>query len=320
MKHNLKKYLSAVMAVALLMSVTACSDRQPPAEEIKSSSEPISISVAEPPISEGQEPTFSGEAVLSALAPFTVAGYDYEPGDFSHQFTLTDAQQAEFNKLLRASEWEEITDIPQHGFTEFLRAINTDGYYMAVGEWYEENSFVKISDNPNYDESTLYLAPRAVVEDAKLFLEQLKEQETTQKPEGKPTGTEFEIDTVKFKLALPEGWTAKGNEIYADDIKIAELLPCVKNSDGKAFEALDVQYVDAEVVKECTAGNYSGKYYHMQSEVSEGGLTVLENELLYYIDIGDQLLHFGFYPVFGVGIGTQREAFEAMLNTIGFHQ
>lgn len=319
MQHYMKKYFFSVMAAALLLTMVGCSDKQP-AEEIKSSSKPISSSVAEPPISEGQEPAFSGKAVLSALAPFTVAGYDYEPGDFSHQFTLTDTQQAQLEKLLRPDEWEVITERPEHGFTEYLRAINTDGYYMAIGEWYEENSFVKISDNPNYDESTLYLAPRTVVEDAKALIEQLKAQETAQKPEGNPTGTEFEIDTVKFKLALPEGWTAKGNEIYSDDAKIAELLPCVENSDGKALEALDAQYADAEVVRECTAGNYSGKYYHMQSEVSEGGMTVLENELLYYIEIGDQLLHFGFYPVRGTGIGTQRETFEAMLSTIGFHQ
>lgn len=316
MKRDMQRFFFSAIAVALLLAMAACSDRQTTSREMKLPSETISDDEAEP---SAKEENISGEAVLSALALFTVAGYDYEPGDFSHQFTLTDAQQAEFNKLLRADEWEVITDLPEHGFTTFLRAINPDGCYMGIGEWYEDNSFVEISNNPNYDEPTLYLAPRAVVEDAKALVEQLRAQENTQQPDGKPAGTEFEIGTVKFKLALPEGWTAKGNEIYADDVKIAEFLPFIPNEDGKAFENLDAQYADAVAVNDVTAGVYSGKYYHMQSEVSKDGMTAFENELLYYIDLGDQLLHFAFYPLFGTGIGTQRETFEAMFNTIGFY-
>lgn len=212
MKRYMQKYLSVVVAAALLLTITACSERQLPVEETKSPSEPISTSAAEPPA----ERTPSASDALEAVSE---------------------------------------SDLPQ---------------------------------------------------------------ENVQTSEEKPAGTEFEIDTVKFKIALPDGWAAKGNEIYFDDVKIAELLPCVPNGDGKAFDALDIQYADAVTVRECTAGNYSGKYYHIQSQVS--GTTAFENKLLYYLDIGDQLISFGFYPMHGIGIGTQRETFEAMLNTIGFHQ
>lgn len=385
MKRSMQKYFSAAMAAALLLTMTACSDRQPPVGEIKSSSESIRASVPEAPetVSENapeQEkggfpiPTMTEEQskyntqyveplrfsalLLRSWSPDDISQLEPNPeqsqtGAFM-MFAFEDIIGAEAMQAI----WKDYPDgqIPETVVDEVLLAH----FSFALDQLHQMNVFYKpeqklydytggrgggpmetvvtdvteredgailleytvLSDFPD-ETRALYRVPGIMTlvpngeSGYRYWSVEAKESEQTRE---NPIGTEFEIDAIKFKLALPEGWIAKGNEIYADDVKIAELLPFVPNGDGKAFEVLDEQYANAEVVRACTAGNYTGKYYHMQSEVSEGGITALENELQYYIDIGDQLLHFAFYPVRGAGIGTQREAFEAVLSTIGFHQ
>lgn len=120
-------------------------------------------------------------------------------------------------------------------------------------------------------------------------------------------------ETIKFALLIPNTWTAKDNEIYLGQRRIAQILPCVINEGEITFGKLSAKYADAVSTGEFSVGAYSGRYYHMQTEITAGGMGGFENEFFYYWDCGDQLVNLAFYPSYGVGIGTQREEFEAGL-------
>lgn len=123
-------------------------------------------------------------------------------------------------------------------------------------------------------------------------------------------------EPVRFSIQIPTTWTATANALFMDDRKIADIFPCVFFEGESTYEKILEQYPDADPVKEVSLGQHTGKYYHLQYAAQEGGMAAIQNELIYYLNIGDRLIHIKFYPAFGLGIGTQREEFEAVLSSI----
>lgn len=121
---------------------------------------------------------------------------------------------------------------------------------------------------------------------------------------------------MTFTIHLPESWEAKGNEIFMDERKIADIHSGILNDQSNAFEKLSSQYVDAVATGELSVGSYWGQFYHMQSEISVSGVTAIKNEIVYCLSVDDKIVTIIFYPSSGTGIKTQREEFEAVLNSI----
>lgn len=121
---------------------------------------------------------------------------------------------------------------------------------------------------------------------------------------------------MTFTIHLPESWEAKENEIFMDERKIADIHSGILNDQGNAFEELSSQYVDAVATGELSVGSYWGQFYHMQSEISVSGVTAIKNEIVYCLSVDDKIVTIIFYPSSGTGIKTQREEFEAVLNSI----
>lgn len=124
-----------------------------------------------------------------------------------------------------------------------------------------------------------------------------------------------------FSLELPEGWVVKSNVIYADDSESARIIAEVVSVDPipdteSPFLVYDQTYSDALTVSECRFGDHPAKRYHLQKEVSEGGLTGYQNSIVYCIEAGSDMIVITFYPMRGVGISGQREEFEKILESI----
>lgn len=121
---------------------------------------------------------------------------------------------------------------------------------------------------------------------------------------------------VRFSMGLPEDWRVEEALIYnAEGRRIAEVLPSIALEEG-LLDKLAAQYPDSEAV-EVRLGGLDGVYFHQQTPVEDPAFAgAFNNELIYYLERDDALLCLKFYPAFGVGIGTQREAFQEAISVI----
>lgn len=133
-------------------------------------------------------------------------------------------------------------------------------------------------------------------------------------PEPSATA-EYEINGVSFNIDAPAEWTIGPDGIYKE-YHMVDILGFEAISDtNNPFQVYDERYSDAILVREYTTSNYTAKYYHLQEETDYGK----NNELVYCMKVDDKMVQLVFYPSFGTGgIGTQREEFELVLDTIEF--
>lgn len=146
--------------------------------------------------------------------------------------------------------------------------------------------------------------------------------ESAEQPEGTKTVMfsiqmlsemgDYMEEKIDFSLSIPEEWTETDTEIFdADQKRMAEIV-----WRDLSFEDTDFMYADAVTVMDFNADLYKGKCYHNQIEVTEGGMSAIQNELVYCLNLDDGMLLFIFEPYFGVGIGTQKEQFLSYVTTI----
>ena len=130
-----------------------------------------------------------------------------------------------------------------------------------------------------------------------------------------------EIDLGGFFLSLPEDWVAEGDTIYEGNVldgrrilEISAVDPIA--GEGDLFASYDQVYAGAERVDEGTFGGFPAKAYFLQEEVTAGGMTGFENQIVYCISLDDRMVVLTFYPARGIGIATQREELEQVLDSI----
>lgn len=123
--------------------------------------------------------------------------------------------------------------------------------------------------------------------------------------------------TVDFSIRFPDTWTASGNVISTDEgYEIAEVMPCIPFADESIFDRLAEKYPDGDPIQ-VTVGTLPGKYFYAQTPMQDPAFSSsFETHILYYLEYGDYLIGIKFNPAFGVGIGTQRENFQADIQSI----
>lgn len=124
-----------------------------------------------------------------------------------------------------------------------------------------------------------------------------------------------------FSLWLPDSYVIKENIIYADDTELARKIAKITSIDvisntASPFAIYDQTYSRAEATSQFYFGGYPAKSYHLQTEVSDGGITGFQNEIIYCIETDKNIIVITFYPAMGVGINDQRKEFEKILNSI----
>ena len=129
-------------------------------------------------------------------------------------------------------------------------------------------------------------------------------------------------DLELFSLWLPESFAIHSNVIYEDDTELARKIAEITSVDAisdmeEPFVIYDQAYSDAETISVHKFGNYDGKSYYLQKEVSEGGMTGFQNTIIYCIAMENNVVVITFYPQRGIGgIYNQSEEFERILNSI----
>lgn len=128
---------------------------------------------------------------------------------------------------------------------------------------------------------------------------------------------EEEIGILAFVIQFPEGWTASDNLVYdAEGRQTAEILPSILFENEGVFDKLAKQYPDSEPIPVTVAG-YSGScFVHQTLSDDPAFATSFINEVFYYIRVEDWLICIKFSPARGMGIGAQREAFQAGIAAI----
>lgn len=126
-----------------------------------------------------------------------------------------------------------------------------------------------------------------------------------------------DIGVLSFAIQFPEGWTVSDNRVYdTEKRQIAEILPSIVFGDESIFDKLAKQYPDSDPISVTVAG-FSGKCFIHQTPSDDPAFAEsLNNEVFYYLKVEDWLICIRFIPAPGVGIGTQREAFEANIKAI----
>ena len=119
---------------------------------------------------------------------------------------------------------------------------------------------------------------------------------------------------------LPDTMEIKDNALYHREEQriMAELTSVDEVKDAAVpFAHYDQLYAEAVQMEEGDWGGYPGKWYRLQKEITGGAVGGFENHIVYCIQTGESMLVITFHPVRGVGgISSQRETFEAILNTI----
>ena len=128
-----------------------------------------------------------------------------------------------------------------------------------------------------------------------------------------------------FSLWLPDNYVIKENIIYEDGTELARKIAEITSIDAisntaSPFEIYDQTYSNAEAVSEFSFGGCPAKSYHLQTEVSDGGMTGFQNEIIYCIETDENIIVITFYPARGVGISEQRKEFEKILNSISVNE
>lgn len=95
-------------------------------------------------------------------------------------------------------------------------------------------------------------------------------------------------------------------------------VPTVESITDKAapFAAYDETYSDAYRVEEHEFGGYAAKCYYRSWEEPDDALPMKMHEVIYCIDTGDEMIRLTLTPLIGLGISTQCEMFERLLNSI----
>lgn len=123
--------------------------------------------------------------------------------------------------------------------------------------------------------------------------------------------------TVEFSIEFPENWTVSDNLVYdAEGRQVAEILPSIPFEDESIFDKLAEQYPDSDPIT-VTVGGLTGRCFYYQTPVDDPAFAGrFNNELYYYLEKGNDLICIRFTPALGVGIGTQREEFQADIKAI----
>ena len=128
-----------------------------------------------------------------------------------------------------------------------------------------------------------------------------------------------------FSLWLPDNYVIEENVIYEDGTELARKIAEITSIDAisntaSPFEIYDQTYSNAEAVSEFSFGGCPAKSYHLQTEVSDGGMTGFQNEIVYCIETDKNIIVITFYPAMGVGISEQRKEFEKILNSVSVNE
>lgn len=123
--------------------------------------------------------------------------------------------------------------------------------------------------------------------------------------------------TATFSIQFPEGWTVSDNLVYdLEGRQVAEILPSIPFEDESIFDKLAEQYPDSDPIS-VTVGGLSGMcFYHQTLSDDPAFAGRFNNELFYYLELEDELVCIKFIPALGMGVGTQREAFQADIKAI----
>lgn len=123
-----------------------------------------------------------------------------------------------------------------------------------------------------------------------------------------------------FSLWLPEGTTCEDGSLRNEraGTEFLATVPTVESITDKAapFAAYDETYSDAYRVEEHEFGGYAAKSYHRSWEEPDDALPMKMHEVIYCIDTGDEMIRLTLTPLIGLGVGTQCEMFEKILNSI----
>ena len=134
------------------------------------------------------------------------------------------------------------------------------------------------------------------------------------------TGIDGEVltGTVEFSIEFPDDWTTSDNLIYdAEGRQTAEILPSIAFEGESVYDTLAERYPDSEPIP-VTVGGLSGKCFYDEIPMPNDPdfPTGFKSEIVYYLERGDELFCMRFIPAYGVGVGAQREAFQAEIKVI----
>ena len=123
-----------------------------------------------------------------------------------------------------------------------------------------------------------------------------------------------------FSLWLPEGTTCEDGSLRNEraGTEFLATVPTVESITDKAapFAAYDETYSDAYRVEEHEFGGHAAKSYHRSWEEPDDALPMMMHEVIYCIDTGYEMIRLTLTPLIGLGISTQCEMFEKILNSI----
>lgn len=123
-----------------------------------------------------------------------------------------------------------------------------------------------------------------------------------------------------FSLWLPEGTTCEDGSLRNEraGTEFLATVHSVESITDKAapFAAYDETYSDSYRVEEHEFGGYAAKSYHRSWEEPDDALPMKMHEVIYCIDTGDEMIRLTLTPLIGLGISTQCEMFEKILNSI----
>lgn len=123
-----------------------------------------------------------------------------------------------------------------------------------------------------------------------------------------------------FSLWLPEGTTCEDGSLRNEraGTEFLATVPTVESITDKAapFAVYDETFSDSYRVEEHEFGGYAAKSYHRSWEEPDDALPMMMHEVIYCIDTGDEMIRLTLTPLIGLGVGTQCEMFEKILNSI----
>ena len=123
--------------------------------------------------------------------------------------------------------------------------------------------------------------------------------------------------TAALSITVPVDWTSEGSSFRnAEGRQIMEVLSCIPFRSTGVYDKLAERYPDSDPEDVLVGGLY-GKYFHVQTRAQDPAIAgTFQNEIIYYLERGDQLVCFQFYPSFGTGIGTQIREFQEAIKAI----
>lgn len=131
---------------------------------------------------------------------------------------------------------------------------------------------------------------------------------------------DFEDILAGLEIEKPLGTTCEDGSLRNEraGTEFLATVPSVESITDKAapFAAYDETYSDSYRVEEHEFGGYAAKSYHRSWEEPDDALPMMMHEVIYCIDTGDEMIRLTLTPLIGLGVGTQCEMFEKILNSI----